>query len=87
MIRTDMIQMFIIIALSKAIDDQVLMVNEPNLKQMNKVIFKRLKHESNKIHKIMDSKLERDEEMLNLMSEAISDAIQHVKNNMEIKND
>jgi len=85
--RTDMIQMFIIIALSKAIDDQVLMVNEPNLKQMNKVIFRRLKHESNNIHKIMDNKLERDEEMLNLMSEAISDAIQHVKKNMEIIND
>jgi hypothetical protein len=80
--KQDMIQMFVIIALVRALDDQVLMIEANDLKQLNKVNFKALKQQSNKLFKTMQ--LGQDEEVLELMSDHIHNSIKDLKTKIDI---
>ena len=77
-----MIQMFVIIAPVRALDDQVLMIEANDLKQLNKVNFKALKQQSNKLFKTMQ--LGQDEEVLELMSDHIHNSIKDLKTKIDI---
>ena len=80
--KPDMIQMFVIIALTRALDDQILMIEENKLRQMNKVNFKALKQQSNKLFKTMQ--LGQDEEVLEDMSDHLHNAIKDLKTKIDI---
>ena len=80
--KPDMIQMFVIIALTRALDDQILMIEENSLRQLNKVNFKALKQQSNKLFKSMQ--LGQDEEVMELMSDHLHDSIKDLKTKIDI---
>lgn len=52
--KKDMREMFIIFSLQRALDDRLLMIDDNQLRQMNKVIFKRLSKESKNLYKQLD---------------------------------
>ena len=81
----DMKQMFIIMAMAKALDDQLLLIDSKDLKQMNKVIFKRLVKESSNIYKVLDRTLGMNNETVEYMTDSIHDFIETVKSKIEIK--
>ena len=76
--REDLKQMFIIMSLSRAIDDTLLMIDDSRLKQMNKVIFKRLSKESKNLYKNLEKTLGTNidvmDDMCDLIHKAINDA-------------
>ena len=81
--KQDMLQMFVIIALTRALDDQILMIESNDLKQLNKVNFKALKQQSNKLFKTMQ--LGQDEEVLEQMSDHIHNSIKDLKTKIDIE--
>jgi hypothetical protein len=81
----DMKQMFIIMAMAKALDDQLLLIESKDLKQMNKVIFKRLVKESSNIYKVLDRTLGMNNETVEAMTDSIHDFIETVKSKIDIK--
>ena len=81
----DMKQMFIIMAMAKALDDQLLLIENKDLKQMNKVIFKRLVKESSNIYKVLDRTLGMNNETVEAMTDSIHDFIETVKSKIDIK--
>jgi len=85
MSEKDMKQMFIIMAMAKALDDQLLLIVSKDLKQMNKVIFKRLVKESSNIYKVLDRTLGMNNETVESMTDSIHDFIETVKSKIEIK--
>ena len=78
-------QMFIIMAMAKALDDQLLLIESKDLKQMNKVIFKRLVKESSNIYKVLDRTLGMNNETVEAMTDSIHDFIETVKSKIDIK--
>jgi len=83
--KKDMKQMFIIMAMAKALDDQLLLIESKDLKQMNKVIFKRLVKESSNIYKVLDRTLGMNNETVEAMTDSIHDFIETVKSKIDIK--
>jgi len=83
--ENDMKQMFIIMAMAKALDDQLLLIESKDLKQMNKVIFKRLVKESSNIYKVLDRTLGMNNETVEAMTDSIHDFIETVKSKIDIK--
>jgi len=81
----DMKQMFIIMAIAKALDDQLLLIENKDLKHMNKVIFKRLVKESSNIYKVLDRTLGMNNETVEAMTDTIHDFIETVKSKIDIK--
>jgi len=77
--------MFIIMAMAKALDDQLLLIESKDLKQMNKVIFKRLVKESSNIYKVLDRTLGMNNETVEAMTDSIHDFIETVKSKIDIK--
>ena len=81
----DLKEMFIIMSLSRALDDRLLMIDDSKLRHMNKVIFKRLIKESGNLYKQLDNKLGINSEMIDEMSDVIHKAINDVKDKMDVE--
>jgi hypothetical protein len=77
-------QMFLIMALAKALDDQLLRIESNDLRQMNKVIFKQLKLNSKKLYNSLDKTIGLNAETVEEMTDVIHETISIIEKQIEI---
>jgi len=85
MTEKDARQMFLIMALTKALDDQMLRVESGDLRHMNKVIFKQLKQNSKRLYDSLDRTIGMNAETVEQMTDVIHETIAMIEKQIEIK--
>ncbi len=85
MTEKDARQMFLIMALTKALDDQMLRIESSDLRHMNKVIFKQLKQNSKRLYDSLDRTIGMNAETVEQMTDVIHETIAMIEKQIEIK--